>query len=110
MILMEGNKMIYLYGALLLHKAGKEINEANLKKVVESTGVKADDGRVKALVAALQGVNIEEIIKQASIAPVAVQAAAPAQEKKAEAKPEKSETEKKAEEEKASAGLSSLFG
>jgi|SRR3989344_324337 len=104
--------MIYLYGALLLHKAGKEINEANLKKVVEAAGVKADDGRVKALVAALQGVNIEEIIKQASVAPVAVQAAAPAAqgEKKAEAKPEKSETEKKAEEEKASAGLSSLFG
>src|SRR3989344_1866454 len=101
--------MIYLYGALLLHKAGKEINEANLKKVVEAAGVKADDGRVKALVAALQGGNIEEIIKQASVAPVAVQAAAPG-EKKAEAKPEKSETEKKAEEEKASAGLSSLFG
>ncbi|MBI4154515.1 50S ribosomal protein P1 [Candidatus Woesearchaeota archaeon] len=103
--------MIYLYGALLLHKAGKEINEGNLKKVVESAGVKADDGRIKALVSALQGVNIEEVIKQASVAPVAVQAVPAAQGAAApKAKEGPSEEEKKKEEEKASAGLASLFG
>ena len=103
--------MIYLYSALLLHKAGKEINEANLKRVVESAGAKADDGRVKALVAALHGVNIDEVIKQASMAQVAVQAAPAVQSgEKPKVKEGPSEADKKAEEEKASAGLSSLFG
>jgi len=102
--------MIYLYGALLLHKAGKEVNEGNLKKVIESAGVKADDGRIKALVSALQGVNIEEVIKQASIAPVAVQAPAAQGAAAPKSKEGPSEEEKKKEEEKASAGLASLFG
>jgi large subunit ribosomal protein L12 len=103
--------MIYVYGALLLHKAGKEINEGSLRKVVEGTGIKADDGKIKALVAALHGVNIEEVIKNALATQVAVQAApVQGQAEKKEAKPEKSEGDKKKEEEQASAGLSSLFG
>jgi len=97
---------------MLLHSAGKEINEENIKKVLEAAGVKVDDARVKALVASLEGVNIEEAIKSASLV-----AAAPAQ---AEAKEEKKEEEKKEEEKKkkeeevseeeAAAGLSALFG
>jgi len=97
---------------MLLHSAGKEINEENIKKVLEAAGVKVDDARVKALVASLEGVNIEEAIKSASLV-----ATAPAQ---AEAKEEKKEEEKKEEEKKkkeeevseeeAAAGLSALFG
>ncbi|WP_297494542.1 50S ribosomal protein P1, partial [Thermococcus sp.] len=72
--------MEYVYAALLLHAAGKEINEENLKKVLEAAGVTPDEARIKALVAALEGVNIDEVIEKAAMpvaAPVAV-AAAPA--------------------------------
>lgn len=94
-----------VYGALLLHKAGKDINEANLKKVVESTGVSIDSVKIKALVANLEGVNIEDAIKQAVVAPVA--AVAPAgSEKKAAEKPK----EEKKDTDDAAQGLSSLFG
>ena len=60
--------MEYVYAAMLLHKAGKKVDESSVKKVLEAAGVKADDGRIKALVAALEGVNIEEAIKTAAVA------------------------------------------
>ena len=102
--------MEYIYAAMLIHKAGGKISEATLKKVLEAAGVKADDARVKATVAALEGVNIEEAIAKAAVAaPVAVAAAASG-EAKAEKNEEKSkENEQKAEAE-AAAGLGSLFG
>ena len=100
--------MEYVYGALLLHKAGHKVEEAALGKVLEAAGVKPDVAMTKAVVASLDGVDIEKAIKDASVAQVAV-AAAPAAEKK-EAKPEaKKEDEKKSAEE-AAAGLSALFG
>lgn len=100
--------MEYIYTALLLHSAGKEINEANVKKVIEGAGVKADDAKVKALIAALEGVNIDEVIKQAAM-PVAA-AAAPATEHKTEAKKEEKAEDKAKEAEEAVVGLASLFG
>ncbi len=108
--------MEYIYAGMLLHKAGKEINEENVKKVLAGAGVKADEARVKALVAALQGVNIEEAIKKAAVAaPVAAVAAGPAAASAAKAdegkkKEEKSKDEEKKQEESAAAGLSALFG
>lgn len=105
--------MEYVYAALLLHKLKQEINEANVKNVVKAAGVEPDDARVKALVAALSEVNIEETLKSAPVAvaaaPVAQAAQAPAEAKGGEKKKEKKEEEKKGEEE-ALAGLSSLFG
>jgi len=100
--------MEYIYGALLLHSAGKEINEENLKKVVGATGEKADDAQIKALIAALDGVNIDEAIKNAAM-PVAAPAtaAAPSTEAKAE---EKKEEDKEEKEEEAAEGLAGLFG
>jgi len=92
--------MEYIYAALILHRLGKEVNEANIRKVIESAGGSPDDTKIKALVSALEGVNIEEAIKTA--APVAV-AATPT------AKKEEKKEERKTEEE-ASAGLSALFG
>jgi large subunit ribosomal protein L12 len=102
--------MEYIYAAMLLHKAGKQIDEAGLKKVLEAAGVKADESRIKALVASLQGVNIDAVIKQAAVAPVA--AAAPAAEEKKQAAPQKKEEKKddKKEEMSAAAGLGALFG
>ncbi|MEK6950921.1 MAG: 50S ribosomal protein P1 [Nanoarchaeota archaeon] len=108
--------MEYIYTAMLLHKAGKEINEDNVKKVLAGAGIKADEARVKALVAALQGVNIEEAIKKAALAaPVAVAAAGPttasgAKPDEGKKKEEKSKDEEKKQEESAAAGLSALFG
>lgn len=103
--------MELVYAAMLLHKAGKEINEANVKKVIEAAGIKKDDAQIKALVAALDGVDIEKAIKEAAIPVAAPAAAAPAGgEKKEEKKEEKSEEDKKEEEAKATAGLGALFG
>lgn len=105
--------MEYIYSAMLLHSAGKEINEKNIKKVLEAAGIKVDEARVKALVASLEGVNIDEAIKSATLV-TPVQAAAPAEEKAEEKKEEKKEEEKRKEEEvseeEAAAGLSALFG
>ncbi len=101
--------MEYIYAALVLHKAGKEVTESSLKAVLEAAGVKADDGRVKALVAALDGVNIEEAIKNAApVAAAAPAAAAPA----AAGAPAKEKKEKQEEKkpEEAAAGLGALFG
>lgn len=102
--------MEYIYSAMLLHSAGQPVNEANVKKVIEASGKKADDAKVKALVAALDGVNIDEVISKAAM-PVAVAAApvttgqAPKEEKKEESEQDQ---QKKAEE--AAGGLASLFG
>lgn len=101
--------MEYVYGALLLHSAGKEINESNVKKVIDSTGEKADDAQVKALVAALKDVNIEEAISKAAMPVAAPVAAAPAGEAKVEEKEEPEESKEKKEEE-AAEGLAGLFG
>jgi large subunit ribosomal protein L12 len=100
--------MEYIHAALLLHSAKKEINEANVMSVLKAAGIDADAARAKALVASLDGVNIEEAVKAAAM-PVAAApaAAAPAAEQKEEKKEPKDE--KKTGEE-AAAGLASLFG
>jgi len=100
----------YVYAALLLHSASKEINEENVKKILTAAGIKAEDARVKSLTAALSEINIEEAIKTATTMPVAQPAQAPAP----EAEPSKEKKEKpKAEEKKkeeALEGLGTLFG
>jgi large subunit ribosomal protein L12 len=108
--------MEYIYAAMLLHKAGKPINEENLTQVLTAAGINVDAVRVKALVASLAEVNIEEAIKSAPTAIAAPVAAAPtASAPSGEAKPKGEEMKKKAEEEKAKEeealeGLGALFG
>ena len=95
---------------MLLHKAGQKVDEASVKKVLTAAGVTVDDNRVKALVAALDGVDIEEAISKAAVAaPAAAAPAAGAAAPAAEKKEEKKE-EKKVDEGAAAAGLGSLFG
>ncbi|MCL5665324.1 MAG: 50S ribosomal protein L12, partial [Candidatus Thermoplasmatota archaeon] len=55
--------MEYVYGALLLHSAGSEVDEEKLKKVLEGAGVTPDEARLKALVSSLKNVNIDEVLK-----------------------------------------------
>jgi large subunit ribosomal protein L12 len=102
--------MEYVYGALVLHAAGKPVTEDNLKKVLAAAGVKVDDTRVKALTASLEGVDIAKAIESAVAFPAAAAPAGPAP-----AAPEKKDDKKKDEEEKvseeeAAAGLGALFG
>lgn len=102
--------MEYMYAALLLHKAGKKVEEKPLKDVLKAAGVKVDDARVKALVAALEGVDIEEVVSKApAMAAAPAQAPAPEEAKEEKKEEEKEEEDEKAEEE-AAAGLGALFG
>jgi large subunit ribosomal protein L12 len=97
----------YMYAALVLHKAGKKIDEQGLTSVVKAAGVDVDQVKVKALASALSEINIDEALKNAAtMAMAAPAAAAPAGAAKAEEKP-KAEEKK---EEEALAGLASLFG
>jgi large subunit ribosomal protein L12 len=108
--------MEYVHAAILLHKAGKPVDENGLTQVLTAAGITVDPVRIKALIASLAEVNIDEALKQATtFAPVAAApaAAAPAQEAKpaatAEDKKKKEEEEKK-KEEAAIEGLGALFG
>ena len=103
--------MEYVYAALMLHKLQKEVTEENVTSVVKATGAEVNEAQVKALVASLADVNIEEVIKAAPVAVAAAPAAAadaPADgDKKKEAK---AEPPSEKQEEQAMEGLASLFG
>lgn len=95
-----------IYAAMLLHSAKKPINEENLKKVLTSAGANVDAAQVKALVAALSEVNIDEAIKTA---PTLAAAAAPTPAPKVEEKKKEEKKEEK-KDEAALEGLGALFG
>ena len=99
--------MEYVYAALLLHKSGGKMTAKAMEEVLTAAGATPDKGRIKALLAALKDVNIDEALTSAAAMPVAAAptsagAAAPAEEKKEEKEEEP--------EEEATAGLGSLFG
>jgi large subunit ribosomal protein L12 len=111
--------MEYVYAALILNETGEEINEDNLTAVLEAASVDVEESRVKALVAALEDVDIDEAVEQAAAAPAAAGAAAAgaaeeaeeeeAEEEEAEAEEEEEEGEEE-EEEASGEGLGDLFG
>lgn len=97
--------MEYVYAALLLHKLGKPIDEAGIKKLIEAAGASYDEAKAKTLLASLAGVDIEKELANASVvsaAPAAGASAGPG-----EAKAEEKEEVKT---EAAAEGLSALFG
>ena len=107
----ELKNMQYIYSAMVLYSAGKAITEDAITAILTAAGVEVDAAKVKALVASLEGVDIESAIANAAVAtpaaaaaPAAGAAAAPAA---AEAKEEEEEA---VSEEEAAAGLSALFG
>jgi large subunit ribosomal protein L12 len=101
--------MEYVYAALLVHKAGKNVDDATVTKVLEAAGVTVDAAKVKALIASLDGVDIEEAISKAAVA--AAPAAAPAADSGSDKPaPEAKKEEKKEDDGAAAAGLGALFG
>lgn len=104
--------MEYVYAALLLHSTGKKVTEEGITAVIKAAGVEVDAVRAKALVSALEGVNIEEAISKAAFAAAPAQAApAAAAAAPAEAeKPKKEEKAKEKAEESGMEGLGALFG
>jgi large subunit ribosomal protein L12 len=109
--------MEYIYAALILHESDAEINEEHLTSVLEAANVDVEESRVKALVAALEDVDVEEALEEAAFAPAA---GAPAEaggaaveeepEEEAEAEEEEPEEEAEDEDEASGEGLGELFG
>ncbi len=58
--------MEYVYAALILNETDAEINEQNLTGVLEAADVDVEESRVKALVAALEDVDIDEAVEEAT--------------------------------------------
>lgn len=102
--------MEYVYAALVLHELGEKITQAKVKGILEAAGATADDSRVKALVAALKEVDIEEALKTAVMSAAAAPTAAPQGAAKEAAAPAKKEKVKEEPEEDTDLGLSALFG
>ena len=104
--------MEYVYAALLLDAAGKEISEKNILDVVKAAGISPDEAQAKAVAASLKGVSIKDVIKNAQ----SMQVAAPAQQAAPQAqageakKPKESKEEEAKSEAEATSGLASLFG
>ncbi len=100
--------MEYMYAAMLLHSAGKSVEETSIGNILTAAGISPDAVRVKALVAALAEVDIDEALKAPVLTAAAAPAgAAPAQEAEVEEQPKE---EEKKEEEEDLQGLSALFG
>ena len=102
--------MEYVYAALLLHKLQKEVNETNISSVVKASGAEVNDAQVKALVAALADINIDEAVKAAPVAVASAAAPAATTDNAAAAKEEEPPKDTGKTEEAAMEGLSSLFG
>lgn len=114
--------MEYVYAALLLHESDEEINEENITNVLDAAGVDVDESRVKALVAALEDVDIEDALESAAAVPAGggggggaapaaeeteTEEATEAEEEEAE---EAEEAEAEEEEDVSGEGLGDLFG
>ena len=100
--------MEYVYAAMLLHSAEKEINDDAVSAVLKAAGVDVDAARVKALVASLSGVDIAEAMATAVAAPAAAAPAAAAA--SADAAPAEEEEEEEEDDGGGFEGLGSLFG
>jgi large subunit ribosomal protein L12 len=98
--------MEYMYAAMLLHSAKKEITEEAIMNTLTAAGLKPDSIRVKALVAALSGVDIEEALKTPMFTTGVTPTAAPVEE---EEKKVPVEEQQKEEEEEDLQGLGALF-
>jgi large subunit ribosomal protein L12 len=114
--------MEYVYAALILNETDEEINEDNVTDILEAAGADVEESRVKALVAALEDVDIEEAVESAAAVPAggaggAGGAAAGGEADTSEEEAEEAEPEEEAEAEEddddddaGGEGLGELFG
>lgn len=112
--------MEYVYAALIVNETGEEVTEDNITAVLEAAGVDVEESRVKALVAALEDVNIDEAIEEAAAVPAGGAGGAAAAETTEEEEPEEEDDEAEAAEEEedddddddeaSGEGLGELFG
>ena len=113
--------MEYVYAALILNESGAEINEGNLTDVLDAAGVDVEESRVKALVAALEDVDIDDAVEEATAVPAAAgggatepvteEAAGEEEEVEEEEAAEEEEAEEEDEDDEAAGeGLGELFG
>jgi len=101
--------MEYIYGAMLLHKSGKKVTAPALTKVLEAAEITPDAGRIKALIATLKDIDIDEAIRAVPVA-AAAPAATAAASAKTEEKPKAKEKPKEEEKPEEVTGLGALFG
>jgi large subunit ribosomal protein L12 len=101
--------MEYIYAALILNETDEELNEENITAVLEAAGADVEESRVKALVAALEDVDIEEAIDTAAAVPAAGGAAGGGAGGEAE-EAEAEEDDDDEEEDASGEGLGELFG
>ncbi|KAB1193890.1 50S ribosomal protein P1 [Haloferax sp. MBLA0076] len=109
--------MEYVYAALILNETEEEINEENITAVLDAAGVDVEESRVKALVAALEDVDIEEAIETAAAAPAPATGGAGGEVETADDDDEEEAAEEEAadedddeDEEADGEGLGALFG
>jgi large subunit ribosomal protein L12 len=105
--------MELVYAALTLHEAGKEVNEENLQSIVDAADLDVEDSEVKALVAALEDVDIEEAMETAVAAGGAPAPSGGSSDEGGEAEEEEADEEggdeDEADEDEAAEGLGDLF-
>lgn len=61
--------MEYIYAAMVLHEADREISESNLTAMLDVVGIEVNESRVQALVAALEDVDIEAALSSTVAVP-----------------------------------------
>ena len=97
--------MRYVAAALLAAMGGQDVNEKNIKKILEVVGIEADSEKLGVVVKELAGKNIDELLAEgseklasmpagggaAAAGAPAAGGAAPAEEKKEEKKEEPEE-------------------
>ncbi|MFC4245761.1 50S ribosomal protein P1 [Natribaculum luteum] len=111
--------MEYVYAALILNETDEELNEDNITGVLEAAGVDVEESRVKALVAALEDVDIDEAVSEAAAVPAAGAAAggaaAEADEEEEDVEetsdvPDTTDDDEEEEDDASGEGLGELFG
>lgn len=102
--------MEYLHAALVLHSTGKDVSEKGIEAIIKSAGGKPDESKIKALVATLSSINIDEAIKGATLMTTAMPGATGATEPSKDEKKAEPKEEEEEEEAGDDLGLSSLFG
>ena len=106
--------MELVYAALTLNESGKEVNEDNLSAIADAVDLDVEDSEIKALIAALEDVDIEEAMETAvatggGAAPAGGSSESADEDEATEEEGDEEPDEDEATEEEAAEGLGNLF-